>query len=92
MEQVMLNLQDVERVIRAFERKYGISSVEFLKSVGNQEVSEDDDFEWEAYLDHRRNLREIHEQLHRDYIERVIREGGPKSVMAEEQNYLAYCA
>jgi hypothetical protein len=90
MEQVILNLQDVERVIRFLEQKYGMSSEEFLRSVGNPDISEDDDFEWEAYLDHKRNLLEIHAERHRDYVETIKRDGCGRT--AEANNQLAFCA
>lgn len=69
LSETYLSLVEVEARIRFFEQKYGVSTMEFLRnSVIRARVSEDDIFEWEAYLDHRRELRNIDEELRREYI------------------------
>lgn len=84
MEHIFLSLQDVETAIRKFEQAYGATSVDFLRGLV-QGVSEDDSFEWEAYLDHRANLRMIHQKLHRAYVGTVRGAGADKCQISERE-------
>jgi hypothetical protein len=68
---VMLSISDIEAAIGRLEDKYGVSSLNFLLDDEKRAmVSEDDIFEWEALLDHRNQLEEIQEDLHRKYLSR----------------------
>ncbi len=72
--EVFLTLADVENSIRTYEEKYGVSSAQFLRDQDPRAaMPEDDIFKWEAFLDHRRALREFHEELHREYLKQVSR-------------------
>ncbi len=89
--EVVLSLHDVERAICAFERKYGISSAEFIKNEAfRRSISEDDVFQWEAFLDHRSELRNISDRLRRDYLN-GLQSADPETrrMTAEEQVLLA---
>lgn len=69
IREVYLSLREVEDYVRRFEEKYKMSSAEFLRNAEQHtEVSEDDVFQWEAFIDHRRELRSIDEQVHRHYL------------------------
>lgn len=68
---VVLRLIDVEESISRLEHKYGTKSSNFLLDEDNRaRVSEDDLFEWEALLDHRDQLKQVQEDLHREYLSR----------------------
>lgn len=70
--EVFLTLADVENSIRTYERKYGVSSAQFLQDQNlRTAMPEDDIFKWEAFLDHKRALREFHEELHREYLKQL---------------------
>jgi hypothetical protein len=70
LKEICLTLPEVETFIRSLEEKYELSTVEFLRDPASKEkVSEDDIFEWEAYVDHRRELRLIEEDVRRKYIQ-----------------------
>jgi|HubBroStandDraft_6_1064221.scaffolds.fasta_scaffold01157_8 hypothetical protein len=81
--EIYLTLPEVEAHIRSLEEKYGVPTIEFLRNASVRErVSEDDNFEWEAYLDHRRELREIDEELRREYIKALSQ---PSSTPASDR-------
>lgn len=57
MKHEVLTLRSVGKKIQFFETWYAATSASFLRGrVKN--VSPDDDFEWRAYLDHRKNLKQ----------------------------------
>jgi len=66
---VCLSSNDVDEMISEFERKYGVSSVEFFRNAKiRQRLPEDDVFRWEALIDHRLALRESYQELHSGYL------------------------
>jgi hypothetical protein len=68
-KEVFLSLSDVEEALSAFEQKYKISSSAFASDPAAREaLPEDDAFEWAAYIDHRNELLEMHQELHREYL------------------------
>ncbi len=70
--EVFLTLRDVEKLIRDLEEEYGFSTAQFLRNAElRKNVPEDDIFKWEAFIDHRRELRKIHEDLHRQYLAKL---------------------
>jgi hypothetical protein len=76
---IVLTLSDIEEAIGRLEQKYGTKSLNFLLDGETRAlVSEDDIFEWEALLDHRNQLKEFQEDLHRKYLSR--RAGSAKRV------------
>lgn len=76
---VFLSLNDLDAKIRAFEEKYQISSLEMLKDKdARRRIGEDVVLKWEAYVEQRISLRDVHEQTHRDYLSTLKRENSPK--------------
>ncbi len=66
---VCLSSNDVDEMISGFERKYGVSSVEFFRNQEiRQRLPEDDVFRWEALIDHRLALRESYQEVHSGYL------------------------
>lgn len=81
LQEVYLTLGEVQEYISAFERHYGFSSEEFIRDPGRHaEVSEDDAFDWEAYLDHRAELQRMDEKVRRDYLARLSRRSPKRSL------------
>lgn len=71
-KEIILTLGDVEETLNAFEKEYRVSSVEFLSNAKLREsMSEDDVFEWEAFINHKRALQEIQAELHREYLHQL---------------------
>ncbi len=74
IREVYLSLREVEDYIRKFEEKYKISSADFLRNGERHNgISEDDAFEWEAFVEHRLDLLLLDEQTRRDYLSTVRR-------------------
>jgi hypothetical protein len=74
IREVYFSLREVEAYICAFEEKYKMSSAEFLRNTNpNIEVSEDDAFEWEAFIAQRRELQSLDRQVHREYLNALKR-------------------
>jgi hypothetical protein len=71
-KEIVLSISDLEQAIGSFEKKYGMSSNRFLVDQQAREaLPEDDVFEWEAFIDHRNELEEIHQELHREYLSQL---------------------
>jgi hypothetical protein len=69
-----LTRPEVKSYLAAFERKYGFPSRAFLLDPeSRKQVTEDDAFKWEAYIDHYDELRKNDEDTHRVYLSRVSR-------------------
>jgi hypothetical protein len=69
MRIVYRNLNDLDEVIRAYEKRYGISSVEMLKdSSVRSKINEDELLKWEAYLTQRRRLLDHNAEVHQHYL------------------------
>ena len=86
-KEIILSISDVEEVIAAFEKKYKISSSEFLLDQKLREaLPEDEVFEWEAFIDHRNELLEMNQEMHREYLQQVTPAPdhlvGPKDTLA----------
>ena len=74
IREVYFSLREVEDYICAFEEKYKMSSADFLRnSKPNIEVSEDDAFEWEAFITQRRELQSLDREIHREYLNALER-------------------
>ena len=64
-----LSLREVEGYVREFEEKYKMSSAEFLSNSNpDVAISEDDAFEWEAFIAQRRELQSLDQQRRRTYL------------------------
>jgi hypothetical protein len=69
IRELSFSLREVEAYICAFEEKYKISSQDFLCNANPDiEVSEDDAFEWEAFITQRRELQSLDKQIHSAYL------------------------
>ena len=90
MSETILTLQEVRSRLRELQRKYGCSNREFLSNpeVRNR-VSDEDSFEWEAYLTHADAMREYEEELRREYLNRVV---APSEPVAERDKVTAQLA
>ena len=65
LHETYLTLPEVEASIALLERKHGVSTSEFLREPSvRARIPEDATFEWDAYLDHRTELRRINRETH----------------------------
>lgn len=72
MPTTILNLNDLDHLIRGFEHAYHLSSVDMLKdNSARKRVPEDDLLMWEAYVHHRASLRELSERTHNAYLSKL---------------------
>ncbi|MGE5113885.1 MAG: hypothetical protein ACM3JB_23725 [Acidobacteriaceae bacterium] len=73
MPYVVLTTADVEHRLKELQDKYGLSNEEFQNSERARcRVSDQDEFDWDVYLEHQAALREEQETLHRDYLRRLV--------------------
>lgn len=90
IKEVSLTMNEVTAFIQKLEEKYGFSTVEFFSDASlRAKVSEDDDFQWEAFNDHRSELARIEEEVRREYLSQVTSSQVPKSPSPEDQIQLA---
>lgn len=90
--ETILTLMDVENLVRSYEEKYDLTTAEFLRNdEARARIPEDDVFKWEAYIDHRRALRERHDSLHRLYLANLVQdpEKASETLTPERQVLLA---
>ena len=67
-----LSIADLEELIRRLEEKYGRTTLDFLRDPEfRAKVSEDDMFQWDAFISHRTELREIENDVRRQYLQQV---------------------
>lgn len=77
---VILTLTDVEECIRHYEVKYDLSTAAFLRGdEGKGRISEDDRLQWETYVDFKRELQEMDEEMHREYLRRITQPADPQT-------------
>jgi hypothetical protein len=87
---VCLSSSDVDVMISEFERKYGVSSVEFFRNPEiRQDLPEDDVFRWEALIDHRLALRDSYQKVHSGYLANLSRSSEEARSDVETQELLA---
>ena len=68
----VLNLSDLDNLVRGFEQKYAATSVAMLQNKSVREkVPEHDLLRWEAYVHHRARLRELSENTHSKYLSQL---------------------
>lgn len=91
--EILLSLREVEAQIAYFEQKYGITTADFLRSEGLEEnIPEDDAFKWEAFVDHRRELKHWDEKVHRQYLSSLSRNENEPTGAPSPEDQLALAA
>lgn len=69
LQENFITLEEVENYIFRFEKRYGLSTSDFLKDqTARAGIPEDDASKWEAYIDHRQELRRINDETRREYL------------------------
>ena len=92
-KEIILSISDVEEVIGAFEKKYKISSSVFMNDPEVRgSLPEDDVFEWMAFIDHRNELQELYQEVHREYLHTVSPPSDENSNVPKEQSKLCLAA
>ena len=91
IREVYFSLREVESYICAFEEKYKMTSADFLRNSNpNIEVSEDDAFEWEAFIAQRRELQSLDKEIHNAYLNTLMRQS--RKVRKPTNYQQVYCA
>jgi hypothetical protein len=69
MSEIILTLREIQLRLLELQRKYQCSNDNFRSNPDiRSRVSDEDEFEWEAYLAHADALQEREEALHRNYL------------------------
>lgn len=90
MPLTMLNLNDLNNLIRSYEKLYGVSSVEMLRDESfRARISEDVLLKWEAYVSQRVWLRESYDETHREYLSRLTHESSKSRAKHESSKSTA---
>ena len=72
MPTTILNLTDLDNIIRRFEQQYQVTSLEMLKNTAvRSKISEDVLLRWETYVEQRIRLRDASDRTHRCYLSDV---------------------
>ncbi|HEY3973741.1 MAG TPA: hypothetical protein VGM18_12100 [Candidatus Sulfotelmatobacter sp.] len=72
MPTTVLNITDLDNLIRGLEDQYGISSLEMLKdTAARKKLSEDVLLRWETYVRQRLLLREVDAEVRSGYLAKV---------------------
>lgn len=86
MPMTMLNLTDLDNIIRSFEKQYRVSSLDMLRDESfRSRISEDVLLRWEAYVSQRVWLRECYDVTHREYLGQLTH-GSSKSKAKHESS------
>ena len=89
MSTTILNITDLDNLIRGFEHDYGISTLEMLKDAcARTKISEDVLLRWEAYVRQRVRLREMDAEVRSGYLA-TVRAKSSKSPAPGDQVSLA---
>jgi hypothetical protein len=89
MSTTILNITDLDNLIRGFEHDYGISTLEMLKDTSARtKISEDVLLRWEAYVRQRVRLREMDAEVRSGYLA-TVRAKSSKSPAPGDQVSLA---
>ncbi len=84
-----LTLVEVENLIRQFEEKHGLTTAIFLRDTDARErLPEDDIFEWEAYIDHRAELRRLDDEIRKVFLGRVTHTSAADEASTDEKQAL----
>lgn len=94
LPELTLNRTDIDLQLREFERKYGISSLDFRTQPDlRARVSGEDDFEWDVLLEHLDALNAAQEEaeqaMHRAYLRQLTRGNANNE---DSSSYLAQVA
>ena len=72
MPTVVLNLTDLDNLVRKYEQKYATSSVDMLKEKSIRDrIPEDDIMRWETYIYQRVGLRDASDEIRGGYLARL---------------------
>jgi hypothetical protein len=72
MSTTILNLTDLDNLIRSLEQKYGITTLDMLKDASARcKISEDVLLRWEAYVRQRVRLRDADAEVRGSYLARL---------------------
>jgi hypothetical protein len=67
-----LTVAELDELIRKLEEKYGRTTLDFLRDPEfRATVSEDDYFQWEAFVSHKAALDELEQDVRRQYLQQV---------------------
>ena len=73
MPEVILTRAEIGSGLRELRKKYGCTDREFRDDPSaRNRVSDEDEFEWEAFLAHSDALRQYEEELHRRYLSQGV--------------------
>ncbi|MGD0570387.1 MAG: hypothetical protein ABSA78_18445 [Candidatus Sulfotelmatobacter sp.] len=85
MTELILTPVEVRSRLRALQLKYGATNKQFRVDLDvRRRVSDEDEFEWEAYLAHEEAIREREEEEHRRYLSRVV--SAPRDAKAKDRD------
>jgi hypothetical protein len=72
MPEITLTTTDIENKLQELQHRYGISTLEFQTNPdARARVSDEDEFEWDAYIEHQYAIKDMEETLHREYLQRL---------------------
>jgi len=92
MPTTYLDLTDLDDLIRNFETKWGISTMEMLKEPpARKQIPENEILRWETYIRQRRQLRECYAELRSRYLSHIPKSHSNK-LPPKEQSELAVAA
>jgi hypothetical protein len=92
-KEIYLSISDVEETLSAFEKKYKVSSIAFMSDPGVREsLPEDEVSEWTAFIDHKNELQELDQELHREYLQNLIPPSDQDSNVPKALSKLALAA
>lgn len=92
IREVCLSLGEVDNLIRAIEEKYGVLTADFLLDADlRSRLPEDDVFQWEAFLAHKRELERNQETLRTAYLNNVT-QARPEDASTKANQNLALAA
>lgn len=66
VEELKSDLKSIDRRIKRLEKKYGITSQEFLAGKAPPRLTEEDREEWKSLLYYRDNLKKVVEMLRKE--------------------------
>jgi len=89
----VLNLNDLDNLVRSFERTYNTTSVAMLQSKSvRSRIPEHDLLRWEAYVHHRARLRELSQHTHSKYLSHVEQRHSDSEKHRASSDPVAYAA
>jgi hypothetical protein len=65
----ILSSAELDEAIKKFEEKYGRTTLDFFRDPST--VSDDDAFEWQAYVSLKADLDEVENDIRRGYLQQV---------------------